>query len=198
MKMLLLAMFSYVVFFFTANVTLAQGNTAPTVPGPDRPGLHARLFDTHLQQLSAACTGNDGKVACINGFWKIADVSGDGQLSVAEITRILRIVSGKFVHEDYAKEYEKFQSALTKGGPRIPPESEEAVVVFGIATTGPILSHAIIGNFDYNDNGLLSKSEVLHDIAVDITLSSVDTLPAEIKSRASRAVGLLLQFLMKE
>ena len=119
-------------------------------------------------------------------------------MSVAEITRILRIVSGKFVYEDYAKEYENFQSALTKGGPRIPPESEEAIVVLGIATTGPILSHAIIGNFDYNDNGLLSKSEVLHDIAVDITLSSVDTLPAEIKSRASRAVGLLLQFLMKE
>ena len=198
MKMLLLAVFSYVVFFFPANVTLAQKNDAPTVPGPERPGLHARLFDTHLQQLSATCTGNDGQVACINGFWKIADVSGDGQLSVAEITRILRIVSGKFAHEDYSKEYQKFQIALTKGGPKIPPESEEAIVVLGIATTGPILSHAIVANFDYNDNGLLSKSEVLHDIAVDITLSSVDTLPAEIQSRASRAVGLLLQILMKE
>ena len=198
MKMLLLAVFSYFVFSSTANVTLAQGNSTPKELVLDRPGLHARLFDTHLQQLSAACTGNDRKVACINGFWKIADVSGDGQLSVAEVTRILRIVSGKFAHEDYAKEYEKFQNALTKGGPRIPPESEEAVVVLGIATTGPILSHAVIANFDYNDNGLLSKSEVLHDIAVDITLSSVDTLPAEIKSRASRAVGLLLQLLIKE
>ena len=198
MKMLLLALFSYFVLSSTADVTLAQGNSAPAGLGPDRPGLHARLFDTHLQQLSAACTGNDGKVACINSFWKIADVSGDGQLSVAEITRILRIVSGKYAHQDYAKEYEKFQSVPTKGGTKIPPESEEAMVVLGIATTGPILSHAVIANFDYNDNGLLSKSEVLHDIAVDITLSSVDTLPAEIKSRASRALGLLLQLLMKE
>ena len=100
MKMLLFAVFSYFVFSSTANVTLAQGNATPKELVPDKLGLHARLFETHLQQLSAACTGNDGKVACIDGFWKIADVSGDGQLSVAEITRILRIISGKFAESD--------------------------------------------------------------------------------------------------
>ncbi len=182
--------------FLVAVAGFAQGQTGgnPGGPGPVGPGLHARLFDAHLQPLLEVCDGHDRPVACINGFWDVADVSGDGELSVAEVTRILRIASGKAAHLAYSKDYQEFRATGEQGSP---PEPNEAVVVVGAATVGPVVSHALIANFDYDDNGRLSKAEALNDVAADIVLSSVDELPPELRSHASKAVGFLMQFLMK-
>lgn len=198
MKIHFFVALTYLALCTVVNGTLAQDNSFPEELLPDKPGLHARLFDAHLQYVSETCAGNADKTICMNEFWKIADVSNDDQLSVAEITRILRVVAGKFAYQDYVEEYVRYETILNNSGVAVPPQSEETMVVLGIATTGPLVSHALMSNFDYDDNGLLSKNEILHDIAIDINLSSVDTLPEEVKSRVSRAVGLLLQFLMKQ
>lgn len=176
----------------------AQVEVAPADPGPTPPGLHARLFESQFQHLREVCSREEASVACMGDFWKAADVSGDGELSVAEITRVLRIVSGKIAHEEYVQAYEDFQVSPSRGRNQSPPESEEAVVVLGTAAAGPIVSHAIVANFDYNDNGTLSKNEALHDIAVDMVMSSVNSLPSEIQIRASRAVEFLLQMLAQD
>ena len=182
--------------FLVAAAGFAQGQSSgnPDRRGPVGPGLHARLFDAHLQPLLDVCDGRDRPVACINGFWDVADVSGDGELSVAEITRIFRIISGKAAHQAYTENYREFQTAGPQGSR---PEPNEAVVVVGTATVGPVVSHAVIANFDYDDNGRLSKAEALNDVAADIVLSSVEELPPELRSHASKAVGFLMQFLMK-
>ena len=198
MKGLLHAVSTCIILSCTVNTVLAQENSTPAEDDPIAPGLHARLYDSYLEELSEKCVGKEQKLVCTDEFWEIADISGDGELSIAEITRILRIVSGKAAYQEYADEYEKFQSPLGTGLKYSPPESRETVVVLGVATVGPVLSHALMGNFDYNDNGLLSKAEVLHDLVEDIPLSSVDTLPSEIRSHALDAIGLILQFLTKK
>ena len=183
--------------FLMAVTGLAVGQTAdkPDARGPVGPGLHARLFDAHLQPLLEVCDGKDQPIACINGLWDVADVSGDGELSVAEVTRILRVASGKAAHQSYVEDYLKFQAGLRNSAV---PEPNEAVVVIGAATVGPVISHALIANFDYDDNGRLSKAEALNDVAADIVLSSLEDLPPELQSHASKAVGFLMQFLMKK
>ena len=185
-----------VVLLWAAATGLASGQSGgnPDRQVPGDPGLHARLFDTDLQPLLEVCGGRDRPVACINGLWDVADVSGDGELSVAEVMRILRIVSGKVAHEAYVEDYREFRANRGLGAV---PEPNEAVVVVGIASVGPVLSHALIANFDYDDNGRLSKAEALNDVAADIVLSSVEELPPEIRSQASKALGFLMQFIMK-
>ena len=162
---------------------------------PTGPGLHARLFDAHLQPVLEVCAGKDQPVVCINRLWDVADVSGDGELSVAEVMRILRIASGKVAYQSYVEDFQNFQINQTKGGP---PEPNEAAVVVGVATAGPLFIHALLANFDYDDNGHLSKAEALNDLAADIVMSSVEELPPEIQSHASKAFGFLMQFLMKQ
>ena len=107
-------------------------------------------------------------------------------------------MSGKVAHQAYLDEYEEFRSSSPNRGAAVPPEANEAVVVAGAATVGPIVSRALIANFDYDDNGLISRAEALNDVAADIVLSSVEGLPPEIRSHASKAVGFLMQFLMKK
>ena len=194
MRTIVFAVLSAAFSVAATGFALGQAGAGPDGRGPAGPGLHARLFDAHLQPLLAVCDGRDRPVACINGLWDVADVSGDGELSIAEVTRILRIPSGKAAHQAYSQDYREFQANRQPG---IPPESNEAVVVVGAATVGPVVSHALIANFDYDDNGRLSKAEALNDVAADIVLSSVEELPPEIRSHASKAIGFLMQFLMK-
>ena len=187
-----------VLLLWVPDTALAQVEVAPADPGPTPPGLHARLFESQFQQLREVCSRENAGVACMGEFWEAADVSGNGELSVAEITRVLRIVSAKIAHEEYVQAYEEFQFSPSKGRSKSPPESEEDMVVLGTAAAGPIVSHAIVANLDYNDNGTISKNEALHDIAVDMVMSSVDSLPSEFRIRASKAVEFLLQMLAQE
>ena len=194
MKMILSAVLSVMLSVAATSLVFGQSGGNPNGKAPVGPGLHARLFDAHLQPLLEVCESKDHPVACINGLWDAADVSGDGELSVAEITRILRMVSGKVSYQAYVDDYRQFRAGRRLGSP---PEPEETVVVVGIAAVGPVLSLALMANFDYDDNGRLSKAEALNDVAADIVMSSVKDLPPEIQSHASKAVGLLMQFLMK-
>jgi hypothetical protein len=198
LKAPILIVFSFLALSGIVDDARAQQNDSGENSTPISPGLHARLFDTHLKNLSDKCSGEEQKLVCIDEVWKIADVSNDKELSVAEITRMLRIISGKVAYQEYVEDFEKFQSRRSKMKNESPPESQEAVVVLGVATVGPIVSHALIGNFDYNDNGRLSKEEILYDFVEDISLDTVDSLPSEIRSRASNAVEQLLKFFMKK
>ena len=186
-----------IMLFCTINIVFAQEDTDSAEGDIISPGLHARLYDSTLKELVKRCAEKEHKDTCIDEFWEVADVSGDSELSVAEITRILRMVSGKSAYQAYLDEYEKWLFPLPGATVSSPPESREIVVVLGMAAVGPVLSHAIMGNFDYDDNGLLSKAEILHDLVEDLPLEEVDDLPTEIRTHASNAIGLLLRFLLK-
>ncbi len=177
------------VFLMCAVATVAAQSTGK----PTGPELHARLFNVYLKNLSERCAGEQRTPECINGFWKIADVTGDGLLSIAEITRCVRMIAGHLAYRDYVSKFENYKpTALTT-----PPENEEGAWVTGAAAIGPFVARYIVANFDYNDDGQLSKGEVLHDIAEDLVLSSVDKLPDELRSQATKALQFLLPLLNK-
>ena len=176
----------------------AEGGGTLETREPASPGLHARLFESHLQPLSEVCAGQEQDISCINDFWDVADVSGDGELSIAEITRILRIIAGKLAHDHYLRSHAEFRASTVSEADELSPVSEESAAVVLMASVGPVISVAAIANLDYDSNGLLSKREVLHDVAADILLNSVDTLPSEVRSSASKAVQYLLEFLLKK
>ena len=189
------AIFSCVLWIFTFEAVLAQGNEASAEHVPAGPGLHARLYNSQLRQIEDRCFGQEKTLSCIDDFWNVADVSRDGELSVAEVTRLLRMIFGRLAHDNYLEEYQEFLDLSVGSALATPPESDEVAAVLVMAAAGPVVSHAIMANFDYDDNGLLSRQEVLHDVAADLVLTSVETLPSEVQSRAQSAIGQLLQFL---
>ena len=169
------------------------GSLAQTVKEISAPELHARLFNAHLKGLSESCDQKMRPTECLDRFWRIGDVSGDGKLSPAEIVRILRMTAGYVAYQDYVKEF----GAYTPSTDTIPPKNEEAIWVTGTATIGPVFSQIVIANFDYDNDGLISKPEILYDLAEDRLLSSVETLPDEIRGNATKALQLLLPLITK-
>ena len=175
---------------------MSAGAFAQATDKPVGPGLHARLFATHIQRLVDDCSGQVREPSCLTDFWKMADVSGDGALSIAEVTRVLRILAGHIGYQDYLEKHVQYRASPTPGQEK--PENDEALVVLGAATVGPFMSNALMANYDYDDDGLLSLREVQSDIAAPVSVSSVDRLSGEIRSHAREAFGLLLQLMMKK
>ena len=174
---------------------MATGVFAQTNDKPVGPGLHARLFAAHIQRLIDDCSGQVQKPSCLTDFWTMADVSGDKALSIAELTRVLRILAGHIAYQDYLEKYAHFQASSAPSQEK--PENDEAAIVLGVATVGRVMSHVLMANYDYDDDGLLSLREIQTDIVAPVTVSSVDSLSGEIRSHAKEAFGFLLQLLMK-
>jgi hypothetical protein len=83
-----------------------------------------------------------------DGVWMYLDISKDNRLSLAEIARFQRnIVKFAAVHQD--------QNALKV--------EEIAAINLASIMLLPITASSILHSFDYNNDGLLSKNEVLGD-----------------------------------
>ncbi|MCD8504468.1 MAG: hypothetical protein LRY49_05510 [Burkholderiaceae bacterium] len=101
-----------------------------------------------LQVLSNAqsiCQTN--RQACASELFAGIDVSGDGNLSTAEIARLFRVAGYlATVSED------------------TPASNDELVgVVAAALPVGPLIASAIINSFDYDDNGVVSLAELSQD-----------------------------------
>ena len=107
--------------------------------------------------------------------------------------RLLRMAAGYLAYQDYVQKF----GAYTPSAGTVPPKNEEATWVTGTAAIGPVFSQIVIANFDYDNDGLVSKSEVLHDVAEDRLLSSMEELPDEIRGNATKALQLLLPLINK-
>ena len=96
--------------------------------------------------------------------WAYLDITKDGHLSLSEIARFQRnIVKFAAVHQD--------QNAL---------ETEDiAAINLASIIFLPITASSVLHSFDYNNDGLLSKSEVLDDTEFSKLVGvNVDTLAA--------------------
>ena len=189
---------SALVAMIAVDDAFAQENKELAGIGLENPGLHARLFESYMERLTEDCFDRGTADECFKKFWGFADISGDSNLSVAEITRILRILAGGIAWQEYEKAHSSFWSEVDSNRAGEPPENEEIVAVLAAGTVGPVFSHGLIANFDYNYDGLLSEGEVRHDVEIDITMSSVESLQGEIQSRALRATEILMKILANE
>jgi hypothetical protein len=97
-----------------------------------------------LDRIEAACAHGD-TAACIDAVWAWADVSGDGTLTAAEVSRLARGVA--------------YAAMLSQG-----TEAEELAAALGAGALGGVaVGWALIASFDYDGSASLSKAEVMQD-----------------------------------
>lgn len=96
-----------------------------------------------LEEVLAKC-GDKGERGCADALWAFIDVTADDRLSLAELTRFFRITS------------EAASRDQSKPG--------EPLAVGGAFLSGPIAARLVISNYDYDDDGAITKSELYHDL----------------------------------
>ncbi len=101
-----------------------------------------------LPSLRAGCA-EGSETGCLEAVWGLGDVSGDGLLSLAELSRILRILTqaAAIAHEDGAS------------------TEDLGMATLGTVLTAPLAGHLILASLDYDDDGRLSPEELLQDRA---------------------------------
>lgn len=117
----------------------------PAIPAP-LALLHGEglSFLGALDGIEAACAHGD-TAACIDAVWVWADVSGDGTLTAAEVSRLARGVA--------------YAAMLSQG-----TETEELAAALGAGALGGVaVGWALIASFDYDGSASLSKAEVMQD-----------------------------------
>ena len=136
--------------------------------------IHAEgiSFMNMYQDISSVCQEGDS-LSCLNSVFKSIDVSEDGRLSKAEISRMIRILTYMGTLAD------------PKGG----KPNDKILGSVGIAAlVGPFIASSIIDGSDYNGDGQLSMDELFLDrdvagaqlamrnMSLDVAVSSIGAL----------------------
>lgn len=103
-------------------------------------------------ELIAQCQVDQSQAKCAAQFWNFADLTGDNKLTVAEITRVFRLVV----------EQQSRQSAGQPAAAVAPVDPLEAVAMTFLV--GPVGAELVIDNFDYNGNRTIEREELFADI----------------------------------
>ena len=132
----------------------------------DPPGAYSKIATTFFARTKNCRSRilNDQKINCvIDTIWEFFDVSKDRHLSPAEINRFFRILSAEVAYKKYVSELEKFTSSAHGNNFSDIPKNNELAAAIGVGAIGAILTPILLANFDYDNNGLLSRDELFHD-----------------------------------
>jgi len=109
--------------------------------------IYGEIINLMNSQLIETCNNDQNPANCINETFTFLDVSGDDELSVAELTRAARIVI--------------YFTFIDKR------EEEDRDIGFATYTTTslifPALSKILIGNYDYDNSNTISLKEIYTD-----------------------------------
>ena len=109
--------------------------------------IYGEIINLMNSQLIETCNNNENPANCINETFDFLDVSGDDELSVAELTRAARIAI--------------YFTFIDKR------EGEDREIGFATYTTTslifPALSKILIGNYDYDNSNTISLKEIYTD-----------------------------------
>ena len=123
---------------------------------------------------------------CAEKLWRFADVTGDGRLTLAELTRFFRTAAESL-------------TSPAPGPPGTPglqlDDNATAYAVGSAFITGPIAAQLVIANFDYDDDGVISKAELFLDLDEEefqrLMIEEAQKLP-------QRAGGLIMRALQAQ
>ncbi len=122
-----------------------------------------------FQRLIADCEA--AKTSCENDLWNLIDVTGDGQLTVAEITRFFRFV------------FDTADIKAKAGG--------KDTLLFSVLL-GPLGAKMLIDNFDYDGDTKVARKELYHDgnqAQMQRMLSRLRSAFEEVASGAAEMAG---------
>ena len=98
-----------------------------------------------VSQVQATCQTD--RQGCANALFAGVDISGDGNLSTAEIARLFRVAG--------------YVAAVSEDTPA--GNDDIAGVLAASLPLGPLMASAIVNSFDYDDNGMVSLAELSQD-----------------------------------
>ena len=162
-------------------------NYAQEVPHLEPPGVHASLFGNLEKKITACDPTTDVQLCVLNAIWETADVTADGMVNVAEINRLFRIVAGGIGYGDYVISYNDTKSNRRDVPAAEPPENNELDFVIVASSVGAIATPALIANFDYNSDGMLSRTEILGDTDFANLVSEVQKQRRRLPNRIMEA-----------
>ena len=138
-------------------------NYAQALSPLEPPGVHARIFDRLERRIAACDPATDVQRCVLDAIWKTADVTADGNVSSAEINRLFRIVAGGTAYQNYVASYREAETNRRSIPSLEPPENDELDAVVVAGSLGAIVTPGLVANFDYNSDGILSRTEVHGD-----------------------------------
>ena len=182
-------LFSFIAIYLAA--------VAPVDAQPKEPTTYTKIFSNIQGKLKACLSNLSGPAPTqyLDIIWVQADVTGDGLLSTAEINRMFRIAGAGFAYLDYVDKHETYQAGRQTGPAAAPPENQEFAAAAGFSVLGPLITPLVIANLDYDDNGLLSRGEVLQDTGWENVVAAFASERDRLPARALEAYQLLQQLL---
>ena len=145
-----------------------------------------RTIDATVQDIQSTCgaiLGNQERLNCgLDKIWAYVDVSNNGGISLAELSRLQRHIVKYMLHKQ------------NPGG--IGTEDKLAANTIGILLM-PILASSVLHSYDYDNNGELSRSELVDSPEMGELISGgpaniLDGLNfGKLMQRASGAVQML-------
>lgn len=117
---------------------------------------------------------------CFGALFGTVDRHPDSELSLAEISRLFRILT-------------YFVTASPDGA----TELQVAGAITAMIPVAPIISKAIVSSLDYDNNGMVSLDEFSADRleATNLTIFSQDGMPAEAQNAVNLATGMARELL---
>jgi len=103
-------------------------------------------------KLIAQCGAEQKEAKCAAQFWSFADLTGDNKLTVAEITRVFRLLV----------EHQANKASAEAPATAAAVDPLEAVAVTFLV--GPVAAGLVIDNFDYNGSRTIEREEIFADI----------------------------------
>ena len=112
-----------------------------------------------IGKIITECDSVKTEAKCAAQFWSFADLTGDNQLTIAEISRFFRLVV----------EHQAIKSATaaqaTPGSTLAPVELGDPLEAVAVTFfVGPLAARLVIDNFDYNGSRTIEREEVFADI----------------------------------
>ena len=183
---------------FWVNATLSQERIHL-----DEPGIYSKLADNLLKDLETCkSVGMQQKeIECsVKKLWKFTDVSLDDHLSTAELNRFFRILSANFAYEKYIDDFHTYKELVKKDSFAKQPENHEILVAIASGAFGAILTPILIANADYDNDGLLSRSEIFQDTEWKTLIASMQRedgkLPKNLEQSLKKLRMMLLPLLL--
>ncbi len=141
-----------------------------------------------LASILKSCEQAEAK-GCTEALWSFVDVTGDSRLTVAELSRFFRLAAELLAARGPEPAGAQGQA---KTGAETGAEDDVALAVGGAFLTGPVAAKLVIANFDYDDDGAVSRQELFLDMGEE---EFRQLLARELEKLPQRAGGLMMRAL---